>query len=120
MSFPKQYETVLGQSGVNVSGGQKQRLCIARAILRKPSVLILDDSTSAVDTATEAEIRKSFRQHLKGTTIFIIAQRISSILSADNIILLDNGEIIGMGRHDQLIKTSAVYREIYDSQQLQN
>jgi len=119
MSFPKQYETVLGQSGVNVSGGQKQRLCIARAILIKPAILILDDSTSAVDTATEAAIRKSFRENLKETTIFIIAQRISSILSADNIILLDNGEIIGTGNHGQLIKTSALYREIYDSQQLQ-
>ena len=120
MSFPKQYETVLGQSGVNVSGGQKQRLCIARAILRKPAILILDDSTSAVDTATDAEIRKSFGQHLRGTTIFIIAQRISSIQAADRIILLDNGEIIGTGNHDQLIKTSPVYREIYESQQLQN
>jgi len=120
MSFPKQYETVLGQSGVNVSGGQKQRLCIARAILRKPAILILDDSTSAVDTATDAEIRKSFGQHLRGTTIFIIAQRISSIQAADRIILLDNGEIIGTGNHDQLIKTSPFYREIYESQQLQN
>jgi ATP-binding cassette subfamily B multidrug efflux pump len=120
MSFPKQYDTILGQSGVNVSGGQKQRLCIARAILLKPAVLILDDSTSAVDTATEAKIRKSVSQHLRDTTIFIIAQRISSIQSADRIILLDNGEIIGTGTHDELIKTSAVYQEIYNSQQLQN
>jgi ATP-binding cassette subfamily B multidrug efflux pump len=120
MSFPKQYETLLGQSGVNVSGGQKQRLCIARAILRKPAILILDDSTSAVDTATEAKIRTSFSQHLKGTTTFIIAQRISSIQGADRIILLDDGAIIGSGSHSELIKTSPVYQEIYNSQQLQN
>jgi ATP-binding cassette subfamily B protein len=118
MSFPKQYETVLGQSGVNVSGGQKQRLCIARAILRKPSILILDDSTSAVDTATDAKIRAALKQHLRGTTTFIIAQRISSIQSADKIILLDNGEMIGSGTHDELIKTSVVYQEIYYSQEL--
>jgi ATP-binding cassette, subfamily B, multidrug efflux pump len=118
MSFPKQYETVLGQSGVNVSGGQKQRLCIARAILKNPSILILDDSTSAVDTATDAKIRDGLKKHLASTTTFIIAQRISSIQSADKIILLDNGEIIGSGTHDELIKTSAVYQEIYYSQQL--
>ena len=119
MSFPKQYETVLGQGGVNISGGQKQRLCIARAILGKPAILILDDSTSAVDVATEGRIRESFSRHLKGTSIFIIAQRISSVQSADQIILIDNGEIIGRGKHDELIKTSAVYKEIYFSQQLQ-
>jgi ATP-binding cassette subfamily B protein len=119
MAFPKQYDTVLGQGGVNVSGGQKQRLCIARAILRKPVILILDDSTSAVDTATEAKMRESFRQHLKGTTILIIAQRISSILSADKIILLDDGEIIASGSHDELIKNSPIYQDIYNSQQLQ-
>ncbi|MBB6130684.1 ABC transporter ATP-binding protein [Mucilaginibacter lappiensis] len=118
MSFPEQYETLLGQSGVNVSGGQKQRLCIARAILRKPAILILDDSTSAVDTATEARIRASFSQHLKGTTTFIIAQRISSIQAADRIILLDDGAIIGFGSHNELIKTSPVYQEIYNSQQI--
>lgn len=118
MSFPNQYETILGQSGVNVSGGQKQRLCIARAILKKPSILILDDSTSAVDTATDAKIRAELKQHLHGTTIFVIAQRISSIQSADKIILLDNGEIIGSGTHDELIKTSAIYQDIYYSQQL--
>ena len=118
MSFPKQYDTVLGQSGVNVSGGQKQRLCIARAILRKPLILILDDSTSAVDTATEAKIRVSFRQHLQGTTIIIIAQRISSIQSADKIILLDDGAIIASGTHDELMKVSAVYREIFYSQDI--
>ncbi|PTS96777.1 multidrug ABC transporter ATP-binding protein [Pedobacter sp. HMWF019] len=119
LSFPKQYETILGQSGVNVSGGQKQRLCIARAILKKPAILIMDDSTSAVDIATEAKIRASFKKHLKGTTIFIIAQRVSSILAADKIILLDNGEIIGEGTHDELLKTNTVYQEIYASQQLQ-
>jgi len=119
MALPKQYDTVLGQSGVNVSGGQKQRLCIARAILRKPAILILDDSTSAVDTATEAKMRESFNLHLKGTTILIIAQRISSILTADKIILLDDGEIIGTGSHDELIKNNTIYQDIYNSQQLQ-
>jgi ATP-binding cassette subfamily B protein len=119
MALPKQYDTVLGQSGVNVSGGQKQRLCIARAILRKPSVLILDDSTSAVDTATEAKMRESFGKHLKGTTILIIAQRINSIVSADKIILLDDGEVIGIGSHDELIKSNTIYQDIYNSQQLQ-
>jgi ATP-binding cassette subfamily B multidrug efflux pump len=118
-SLPKQYETVLGQSGVNISGGQKQRLCIARALLRKPSILILDDSTSAVDTATEAKIREAFNGHLKATTKIIIAQRISSIQSADKIILLDNGEIIGQGTHDDLMKNNPVYQEIYNSQLLQ-
>ena len=118
MSFPRQYDTILGQSGVNVSGGQKQRLCIARAILRNAPILILDDSTSAVDTATEARIRESFSRHLHDTTIFIIAQRISSIQSADKIILLDDGEVISTGTHAELIKSSAVYQEIYYSQQL--
>lgn len=118
MSFPEQYDTVLGQSAVNVSGGQKQRLCIARAILGKPAILILDDSTSAVDTGTEAKIRESFIRHLHGTTILIIAQRISSIQSADRIIVLDNGEIIGTGTHEELIKTCLIYQEIYHSQQL--
>jgi ATP-binding cassette subfamily B multidrug efflux pump len=118
MSFPKQYETLLGQSGVNVSGGQKQRLCIARAILRKPAILILDDSTSAVDTATDAKIRAALKKHLQGTTTFIIAQRISSIQSADKIILLDNGEIIASGTNEELIKSSVIYQEIYFSQQL--
>lgn len=118
MTFPKGYETVMGQSGINVSGGQKQRICIARAILRKPAILILDDSTSAVDTATEARIRSSFSTHLKGTTTFIITQRLSSIKSADRIVLLDDGAIIGSGSHDELLKTNPVYQEIYHSQQL--
>ncbi len=120
MSFPLQYETVLGQSGVNISGGQKQRLCIARAILRKPAILIMDDSTSAVDMSTEAKIRSSFSQHLRQTTIIIIAQRISSIQSAKKIILLDNGAIIGTGTHDELIAGNAVYKEIYYSQELKD
>lgn len=118
MSFPEQYETLLGQSGVNISGGQKQRLCIARAILQKPVILILDDSTSAVDTVTEEKIRSSLNQHFPDTTIFIIAQRISSIQSAHRTIVLDNGEIIASGTHDQLMKTSQVYREIFHSQEL--
>ena len=104
---------------MNISGGQKQRLCIARAILRKPSILILDDSTSAVDTTTEAKIRESFNGHLKDTTKIIIAQRISSIMSADKIILLDNGEIIGTGTHSELMINNPVYQEIYNSQLLQ-
>jgi ATP-binding cassette, subfamily B, multidrug efflux pump len=118
MSFPDKYDTVLGQRGVNVSGGQKQRLCLARAILGKPAVLIMDDSTSAIDTATDANIRASFRKHLSGTTFFIIAQRISSIQTADKIVILDKGEIIGTGNHAELIKSSPVYQEIYHSQQL--
>lgn len=119
MSFPQGYDTVLGQGGVNISGGQKQRLCIARALLRRPVILILDDSTSAVDVNTDSKIRKSFRAHLPDTTTIIIAQRISSIQSVDKILLIDNGEIIGSGTHDELLKTSAVYQEIYSSQQLQ-
>lgn len=118
MSFPEKYHTVLGQRGVNVSGGQKQRLCLARAILGRPAILIMDDSTSAVDTATDANIRASFKQHLSGTTFFIIAQRISSIQSADKIVILDRGEIIGTGNHAELIKSSPVYQEIFHSQQL--
>lgn len=119
MSLPKQYDTVLGQGGVNISGGQKQRLCIAKAILKKPAILIMDDSTSAVDVATEARIRESFRRRLKGTTILVIAQRVSSILSADKIVILDNGSIIAEGTHAELLQTSPVYQEIYASQQLQ-
>ncbi len=115
-SFTEGYDTELGQGGVNVSGGQKQRLCIARALLKKPKILILDDSTSAVDTATEAEIRKSFSTSLKDTTKLIIAQRISSVESADRILVLDEGEIVGEGTHEELLKDCEEYQEIYYSQ----
>ena len=117
MSFPNGYETDLGQGGVNVSGGQKQRLCIARALIKKPKIMILDDSTSAVDTATDARIRRAFREELKGTTVLIIAQRISSISDCDKIIVMDKGEIIAVGNHKELYETSDVYREICVSQQ---
>lgn len=115
-SFVQGYETELGQGGVNVSGGQKQRLCIARALLKKPKILILDDSTSAVDTATEAHIRESFRGSLKDTTKLIIAQRITSVIDADQILVLDEGKIVGIGSHDELIKSCETYQEIYYSQ----
>lgn len=115
-SFPDGYETMLGQGGVNVSGGQKQRLCIARALLRKPKILILDDSTSAVDTATEAKIRETFTTSLKDTTKIIIAQRISSVMDADQIVVMDEGEIVGLGTHDNLLDTCEAYQEIYASQ----
>lgn len=114
--FTEGYGTELGQGGVNVSGGQKQRLCIARALLKKPKILILDDSTSAVDTATEAEIRKSFSTALKDTTKLIIAQRISSVESSDRILVLDEGEIVGQGTHKELLENCEQYREIYYSQ----
>lgn len=117
MSFPDGYDTDLGQEGVNVSGGQKQRLCIARALLKKPAILILDDSTSAVDTATDAKIREAFRGELKNTTKLIIAQRISSVADADLIIVLDDGRIIATGTHEELLKTCEIYREVYQSQQ---
>lgn len=116
-SFTDGYDTELGQGGVNVSGGQKQRLCIARALLKKPKILILDDSTSAVDTATEAKIRESFSTSLKNTTKLIIAQRISSVIDSDKIIVLDEGKIVGMGKHDELMKSCETYQEIYYSQQ---
>lgn len=115
-SFQNGYDTELGQGGVNVSGGQKQRLCIARALLKKPKILILDDSTSAVDTATEAKIRECFNNELKGTTKIIIAQRISSVISADKIVVLDDGRITGIGTHDELMQTCEAYSEIYYSQ----
>ena len=115
-SFTEGYETELGQGGVNVSGGQKQRLCIARALLKKPKILILDDSTSAVDTATEAEIRKNFSTFLKDTTKLIIAQRISSVEGADRILVMDEGEIVGQGTHEELLKNCEEYQEIYYSQ----
>ena len=117
MSFPEGFDTYLEQGGVNVSGGQKQRLCIARAMVRKPAVLILDDSTSAVDSATEGRIRESFRKNLKGTTVIIIAQRISSVQYADKIVVLDDGTVADVGAHGELMERSPIYREIYDSQQ---
>ena len=114
--FPDKYNTWIEQGGTNVSGGQKQRLTIARALLRKPKVLILDDSTSAVDTATDAKIRKAFREEIPGTTKIIIAQRISSVQDADRILVLDNGQINGLGTHEELLRTNAIYQEVYNSQ----
>lgn len=118
LSFTDGYETQLGRGGVNVSGGQKQRICIARALLRKPKILILDDSTSAVDTETELKIRKNLHQLLQNTTVFIITQRIHTMQSADKVIVLDDGEIIAKGTPAELMETSSVYREIYNSQQI--
>lgn len=115
--FPDKYDTWIEQGGSNVSGGQKQRLCIARALLKKPKILILDDSTSAVDTHTDAMIRKAFREEIPDTTKLIIAQRISSVQDSDKIIVLDDGEINGIGTHEELLKTNAIYREVYESQQ---
>lgn len=117
MSQPDGYDTVLAQGGLNLSGGQKQRLCIARAIIKQPKILILDDSTSAVDTATEAKIRECFYNELKDTTVLIIAQRISSVAEADEIIVLDDGKIDSIGTHDELMQTSEIYQEIYKTQQ---
>ena len=117
MSFPDGYDTELAQGGTNVSGGQKQRLCIARALLKKPKVMILDDSTSAVDTATEAAIRTALRERHKDITTIIIAQRITSVMDADKIIVLDEGRIDAIGTHDELMKTNEIYREVYESQQ---
>lgn len=117
MSQPDGYDTELSQGGLNLSGGQKQRLCIARAIIKQPKILILDDSTSAVDTATEAKIRECFYKELKDTTVLIIAQRISSVAQADEIIVLDDGKIDSVGNHDELMQTSEIYQEIYKTQQ---
>ncbi len=115
-AFPDKYDTFIEQGGANVSGGQKQRLCIARALLKKPKILILDDSTSAVDTRTDALIRKAFREEIPGTTKIIIAQRISSVQDADKIIVMDNGRIDGMGTHDELLVNNDIYREAYEIQ----
>lgn len=114
--MPDKYQTYIEQGGTNVSGGQKQRLCIARALLKKPKILILDDSTSAVDTATDAKIRRAFREEIPDTTKLIIAQRISSISSADRIIVMDNGRVNGFGTHEELLKSNQIYREVYESQ----
>lgn len=115
-SFPDGYDTYIEQGGSNVSGGQKQRLCIARALLKKPKILILDDSTSAVDTATDANIRRAFREGIPDTTKLIISQRISSVQDADRIIVMENGQIDGFGTHEELLQTNAIYCEIYESQ----
>lgn len=114
--FPDGYNTHIEQGGTNVSGGQKQRLCIARALLKKPKILILDDSTSAVDTATDAKIRKAFKEAIPGTTKLIIAQRISSVMDADRIIVLHDGKLDGFGTHEELLETNTIYRDVYDSQ----
>ena len=118
--LPKGYDTYIEQGGTNVSGGQKQRLCIARALLKKPKVLILDDSTSAVDTSTDAKIRKAFAEEIPGTTKLIIAQRVSSIQNADHIIVLENGEINGFGTHEELLENNEIYRDVYESQKSGN
>ena len=114
--MPDKYNTHIEQGGSNVSGGQKQRLCIARALLKKPKILILDDSTSAVDTATDAKIRKAFLTEIPETTKLIIAQRISSVQDADRIIVMENGKVNGFGSHEELLKTNEIYREVYESQ----
>ena len=117
MSFSDGYETILGQGGVNVSGGQKQRLCIARALLKQPKILILDDSTSAVDTATEARIREGIRAFSKEITVIIIAQRITSVCDAEQIIVLDEGKVNAIGTHAELLQNNKIYQEVYCSQQ---
>ena len=114
--FPDKYDTWIEQGGTNVSGGQKQRLCIARALLKKPKILILDDSTSAVDTRTDALIREGFRSYLPDTTKIIIAQRVASVQDADMIVVLDNGRIADCGTHEELLARCEIYREVYQSQ----
>ena len=116
MSFPDKYDTHIEQGGTNVSGGQKQRLCIARALLKKPKILILDDSTSAVDTKTDSLIRKAFAEEIPNTTKIIIAQRISSVQDADKIIVMEKGEINGVGTHEELLASNSIYKEVYESQ----
>ena len=115
-TFPDKYNTYIEQGGTNVSGGQKQRLCIARALLKKPKILILDDSTSAVDTATDARIRKAFAEEIPNTTKLIIAQRISSVEHADRIIVLEHGRVDGFGTHEELLAQNEIYRDVYESQ----
>ena len=114
--FPDGYDTMIEQGGANVSGGQKQRLCIARALLKKPKILILDDSTSAVDTKTDSLIRKAFSEKIPNTTKIIIAQRISSVQDADKIIVMSNGRIQAIGKHEELLRNNKIYKEIYISQ----
>ncbi len=114
--FPEKYNTYIEQGGSNVSGGQKQRLCIARALLKKPKILILDDSTSAVDTATDSRIRKAFATEIPDTTKLIIAQRISSVQDAERIIVMDNGRVADFGTHEELLARSGIYRDVYESQ----
>ena len=114
--MPQGYATHIEQGGANVSGGQKQRLCIARALLKKPKILILDDSTSAVDTATDAKIREAFASEIPDTTKFIIAQRVSSVAGADRILVLEDGRVDGFDTHENLLKTNAIYRDVYQSQ----
>ena len=115
-AFPDGYDAKIEQGGTNVSGGQKQRLCIARALLKKPKILILDDSTSAVDTRTDALIREGFRNYIPETTMIIIAQRIASVQEADMIIVMDNGRISAVGKHEELLSSSSIYREVYEQQ----
>ena len=114
--LPDGYNTMITQGGTNVSGGQRQRLCIARALLKKPKILILDDSTSAVDTTTDANIRRAFREEIPGTTKLIIAQRISSVQDADRIIVMDDGRVNGFDTHENLLRSNDIYREVYESQ----
>lgn len=116
-SFPEQYDTYIEQGSANVSGGQKQRMCIARALLKKPKILILDDSASAVDTHTDACIRQAFREEIPNTTKIIIAQRVASIMDADFIVVLEEGRINGIGTHEELLENNAIYREVCESQQ---
>lgn len=115
-SFPDKYNTYIEQGGTNVSGGQKQRLCIARALLKKPRILILDDSTSAVDTATDSKIRAALAKTIPGTTKLIIAQRISSVMDADRIIVMNDGKVDGFDTHENLLKNNEIYLDVYDSQ----